>query len=101
MFNRLERILVACNRWVLILLLLVMACIVFANVVLRYTTGDSIVWAEEVARHLMIWGTFLGAGLVLRLGAMWPSTTCIRWSAPRWRGCCAPWWWWAWPCSVR
>ena len=68
MFNRLERILVACNRWVLILLLLVMACIVFANVVLRYTTGDSIVWAEEVARHLMIWGTFLGAGLVLRFG---------------------------------
>ena len=45
-----------------------MACIVFANVVLRYTTGDSIVWAEEVARHLMIWVTFLGAGLVLRFG---------------------------------
>lgn len=68
MLNRIERILVACNRWLLILLLLAMACIVFANVVLRYTTGDSIVWAEEVARHLMIWGTFLGAGLVLRFG---------------------------------
>lgn len=68
MLNRLERALVACNRWVLILLLLAMACIVFANVVLRYTTGDSIVWAEEVARHLMIWGTFLGAGMVLRFG---------------------------------
>lgn len=68
MLNRIERVLVACNRWLLILLLLAMACIVFANVVLRYTTGDSIVWAEEVARHLMIWGTFLGAGLVLRFG---------------------------------
>jgi len=68
MLNRIERLLVACNRWLLILLLLAMACIVFANVVLRYTTGDSIVWAEEVARHLMIWGTFLGAGLVLRFG---------------------------------
>lgn len=68
MLNRIERILVACNRWLLILLLLAMACIVFANVVLRYTTGDSIVWAEEVARHLMIWVTFLGAGLVLRFG---------------------------------
>ncbi|PHM21479.1 MAG: C4-dicarboxylate ABC transporter permease [Curvibacter sp. PD_MW3] len=68
MLNRIERILVASNRWLLILLLLAMACIVFANVVLRYTTGDSIVWAEEVARHLMIWGTFLGAGLVLRFG---------------------------------
>lgn len=68
MLRRFEHALVACNRWLLILLLLAMACIVFANVVLRYTTGDSIVWAEEVARHLMIWGTFLGAGLVLRFG---------------------------------
>jgi TRAP-type C4-dicarboxylate transport system permease small subunit len=68
MLNRVERILVACNRWLLIILLLAMACIVFANVVLRYTTGDSIIWAEEVARHLMIWGTFLGAGLVFRFG---------------------------------
>jgi TRAP-type C4-dicarboxylate transport system permease small subunit len=68
MLNRIERILVASNRWLLIVLLLAMACIVFANVVLRYTTGDSIVWAEEVARHLMTWVTFLGAGLVLRFG---------------------------------
>ncbi|MDF1483607.1 TRAP transporter small permease [Ramlibacter sp. H39-3-26] len=68
MLNRIERALVAANRWLLIVLLLAMACIVFTNVVLRYTTGDSIVWAEEVARHLMIWGTFLGAGLVLRFG---------------------------------
>jgi len=68
MLNRIERAVVASNRWLLILLLLAMACIVFANVVLRYTTGDSIVWAEEVARHMMIWVTFLGAGLVLRFG---------------------------------
>jgi TRAP-type C4-dicarboxylate transport system permease small subunit len=68
MFDRFERVLVAANRWFLILLLLAMSCIVFANVVLRYTTGDSIVWAEEVARHMMIWVTFLGAGLVLRFG---------------------------------
>ena len=53
---------------ILRIMLLAMACIVFANVVLRYTTGDSIVWAEEVARHMMIWVTFLGAGLVLRFG---------------------------------
>mgnify|MGYP006268662909 CR=1 FL=1 len=68
MLNQVERVLVATNRWVLILLLLAMSCIVFANVVLRYSTGDSIVWAEEVARHMMSWVTFLGAGLVLRFG---------------------------------
>src|SRR5690606_21805440 len=63
-----ERAFVALNRWALILLLAAMACIVFANVVLRYLTNDSLVWAEEVARYLMVWLTFLGAGQVLRFG---------------------------------
>ena len=56
------------NRVLLMALLALMAVLVFANVVLRYTTGDSIVWAEELSRYLMIWLTFLGAGLVLRYG---------------------------------
>ena len=68
MLNRLEQGLVTINRWILIVLLLAMACIVFTNVVLRYSTGDSIIWAEEVARHMMIWVAFLGAGLALRFG---------------------------------
>lgn len=68
MLERFEQRFVALNRWILIVLMLAMSVVVFANVVLRYTTGDSLVWAEEVARHLMIWGTFLGAGLVLRFG---------------------------------
>ncbi len=68
MLRNVERLIVATNRWLLILMLAAMAAIVFANVVLRYTTGDSLVWAEEVARHLMIWTAFLGAGLVLRFG---------------------------------
>lgn len=68
MLDRIEKSLVAINRWLLILLLLAMAIIIFSNVVLRYTTGDSIVWAEEVARHMMIWVAFLGAGLALRFG---------------------------------
>ena len=58
----------AANRWVLIVLLVSMAVIIFTNVVLRYLTDQSIEWAEEVARHLMIWLTFLGAGPVLRYG---------------------------------
>lgn len=68
MLDRIEQGLVAINRWILIVLLLAMACIIFTNVVLRYSTGDSMVWAEEVARHMMIWVAFLGAGLALRFG---------------------------------
>ena len=63
-----ETVLLAVNRWVLILLLGAMSIIVFTNVCSRYITGDSIPWAEEVARHMMIWLTFLGCGLVLRSG---------------------------------
>lgn len=84
MLDRIERALVAANRWLLIALLLAMAGIVFANVLLRYTTGDSIVWAEEVARHLMIWVTFLGAGLVLRFGGHVAIDNLHRAVSTRW-----------------
>ena len=63
-----ERRFVAANRWLLIVLLAAMSLIVFANVALRYLTSSSIEWAEEVARHMMIWLTITGAGLVLRYG---------------------------------
>lgn len=66
--NTFERHFLAVNRWALILMLGAMAVIIFANVLLRYLTSESIEWAEEVARHLMIWLTFIGAGPVLRYG---------------------------------
>jgi TRAP-type transport system small permease protein len=66
--GRFDRHFLRLNQALLMLLLALMAILVFANVVLRYTTGDSIVWAEELSRYLMIWLTFLGAGIVLRYG---------------------------------
>ncbi|MBU3647446.1 MAG: TRAP transporter small permease [Limnohabitans sp.] len=63
-----EKYLMIANRGVLIILLAAMAIIIFSNVVLRYATSQSIEWAEEVARYLMIWLTFVGAGPVLRYG---------------------------------
>ena len=66
--QRFERGLMAANRWALIALLAAMTVIIFTNVALRYLTHESIEWAEEVARHLMIWLTFVGAGPVLRYG---------------------------------
>jgi TRAP-type transport system small permease protein len=67
-FAKFDRGFLWLNRVLLMALLGAMSVMVFANVVLRYTTGDSIVWAEELSRYLMIWLTFLGAGLVLRYG---------------------------------
>lgn len=66
--KKLEHAFHATNRWMLILMLAAMSVIIFANVTLRYTTNQSIEWAEEVSRHLMIWITFVGCGPVLRYG---------------------------------
>lgn len=63
-----EKYLMAINQAALMGLLGAMAIIIFANVVLRYSTSQSIEWAEEVARYMMVWLTFLGAGPVLRYG---------------------------------
>jgi TRAP-type C4-dicarboxylate transport system permease small subunit len=63
-----EKYLMIANRGVLIALLSAMAVIIFSNVILRYSTNQSIEWAEEVARYMMVWLTFLGAGPVLRYG---------------------------------
>ena len=69
MTGRFDRALLRGNRWAVIGILAAMAAMVFANVVLRYTTDRSLLWVEETSRYLMIWLTFLGAGLVLRYGA--------------------------------
>ena len=66
--QRIDRGVVAVNRALLIAALGAMSVVVFINVLGRYLTDYSIPWAEEVARYLMIWMTFLGTGLVLRIG---------------------------------
>ncbi len=63
-----ERLFVAANRWVLVLLLGTMAVLVIANVVSRYVFSSSFTWVEEVTRYMMIWAAFLGAGPALRVG---------------------------------
>ncbi len=65
-----ETIFIEANRWALIAILSLMAVLVFTNVCLRYFTNHSITWSDEVSRHLMIWLTFIGAGLTLRHGGL-------------------------------
>ena len=47
---------------------MLMATLVFVNVIARYVLNFSIIWAEEVSQYLMIWIAYLGAGLALREG---------------------------------
>jgi TRAP-type C4-dicarboxylate transport system permease small subunit len=68
MLSQFDLALIRFNRWTVIAILAAMAMMVFANVALRFLTDHSILWVEEVSRYLMIWLTFIGAGLVLRYG---------------------------------
>ena len=68
MLKRLENGFVLVNRTIIGLMMLAMFGMVFTNVVTRYGFGFSIGWAEEVSSFLMIWVTYLGAGLALREG---------------------------------
>lgn len=65
---RIDRHVLAINRLLMIVSLAAMSVIVFASVTIRYASDYSIPWAEEVARYLMVWLTFLGVGPVMRLG---------------------------------
>lgn len=64
----LERAFLAANRWLLIVLLGVMAVLVIGNVISRYAFSHSFTWVEEATRYMMIWAAFLGAGPALRVG---------------------------------
>ncbi|MFO7706859.1 MAG: TRAP transporter small permease [Desulfobacterales bacterium] len=53
---------------ILISMVLVMAILVIMQVLLRYFFSSAFSWTEEIARYMMIWVSFLGAGLALRQG---------------------------------
>ena len=63
-----ERGLVLANQAAVVVMMMTMTALVFANVVSRYVFGVSLNWSEEIARYLMIWVTYLGAGLAMREG---------------------------------
>ena len=51
---------------VVVLMLGVMSIVVFAQVVFRIV-HLSIPWSEELSKYLLIWSTFLGSALCIRL----------------------------------
>ena len=48
------------------ILLAIMTCLVFANVVTRYVIHYAIPWSEEISRFLQVWIVFIGAALVYK-----------------------------------
>ncbi len=64
----LERAFVRVNEALVVVLMMVMTSLVLLNVVTRYGFQFSLTWAEELSRFMMIWVTYIGAGLALRQG---------------------------------
>lgn len=66
---------------------LVMCCIImfaimwltFAMVFWRYALNNSIVWAEEILRYIMIWGVLVGAGLTQHVSMDILQSALARW----------------------
>ncbi|QAA94763.1 hypothetical protein CKA81_13590 [Pollutimonas thiosulfatoxidans] len=52
-------------KWTLVVMLLAMTTVLFAQIVFRYFFELPLVWSEEMALVLMLWITFLGAALLL------------------------------------
>lgn len=69
MILKFEQAFIRANQFAVGGLLLVMAVLVFANVVLRYLAGMSLPWVEEITRYMMIWVAWLAVGLAMREGA--------------------------------
>jgi len=63
-----QRAFIRTNEAVIVAMGATMVVLVITNVFCRYVLNFSLVWAEEVSQYLMVWITFLGAGLALRQG---------------------------------
>jgi TRAP-type C4-dicarboxylate transport system permease small subunit len=70
MLLKLETVFVRVNQWLIGVMMAMMFVLVFINVVTRYIFGFSFATTEEISTFLMIWITYIGAGLALREGRL-------------------------------
>jgi TRAP-type C4-dicarboxylate transport system permease small subunit len=69
--HTMERMSITINRTAEIALLViisVMACVVFVEVLFRYALMLPLFWTEEFARYCLVWSSLLGASVALKRG---------------------------------
>lgn len=84
--RRLDRAAERLDRWVdgvCLAVLAAMTIIACLEVFLRYVMRQSLPWAEEMPKYLMIWLTFLGASLATRRDSHVGFTTVLETLPPR------------------
>lgn len=56
--------------WLAVFLTVALVGIMGVQVFFRYVLNDSLIWAEEVCRYILVWSTFLFAGAAFQRGEM-------------------------------
>ena len=51
---------------VLCILLIIMSCVMFLQVIARFVFSNSLAWSEELTRYLFVWSTFIGISYCIR-----------------------------------
>lgn len=54
--------------WGIIGLMAFMSIIIFLAVIFRFVIHSPLTWSEEAARYMMVWVTYLGAGIAVKKG---------------------------------
>ncbi|PSM17600.1 hypothetical protein C7T96_14865 [Nitratireductor sp. StC3] len=77
-----KRLLVRIVQWLLMLMLLAITGVMFAQVIWRYLLQSPLVWSEELALLLMVWMTFLGSALMLERREHVAIDQFVEWLPP-------------------
>ncbi|MEL6961548.1 MAG: TRAP transporter small permease [Pseudomonadota bacterium] len=67
--DRLDRVLTRFETAVMVVSMATITLVIAAQVCLRYIFNDSLPWAEELVRYVVVWMSFIGAGMGVAKGA--------------------------------
>jgi TRAP-type C4-dicarboxylate transport system permease small subunit len=74
----LDRLVAGGEAGVIVVLVVLLTAITFAQVATRYVLGDPLIWSEEAARYLFVWVSMIGAALAIREGGHFGLDLLIR-----------------------
>jgi TRAP-type C4-dicarboxylate transport system permease small subunit len=85
MFGRTVRFLNKGTEVLTILLLSIMVLLIFWQICSRVLFHTSFSWTEELARYLMVWVAFLGAGFAFQYGAHISIESFVKRFSPKYK----------------
>lgn len=58
------------EEYLLVILLVLIACIMMLQIVMRYVFSSSLSWAEEFTRYCFVWSVFISISFSIKKGSM-------------------------------